>query len=119
MLTIQNVNSDPFVPTCNTCDMPTETFAAIDNDKLHCSNCEQQTSYRYLPRLQCTIQTSTNLQKQCTLQGDLLTTLCPSLVDVTYEKYLEDTCDIIYILRDFHIHGTFTLDHANVIIDKV
>ena len=90
MLTIQNVNSDPFVPTCNTCDVATETFAAIDNDKLHCSNCEQQTSYRYLPR-----------------------------VDVTYEKYLEDTCDIIYSLQDFHIHGTFTLDHANVILDKV
>ena len=119
MLTIQNVNSDPFVPTCNTCDMPTETFAAIDNDKLHCSNCEELTSYKYFPRLHYTIQITTNFQKQCTLQGNLLITLCPPLMDVTYENYFDNTSNVIYSLRDFHIHGTFTLDHANVILDKV
>jgi hypothetical protein len=37
---------------------------------------------------------------------------------MAYEKYLENTSDVIYNLRDFHVEGTFTLDHDKVILHK-
>jgi len=45
-------------------------------------------------------------------------TLCPFLQDITYEKYLENTYDIIYSLRDFHVQGTFIMDHDKAILHK-
>ena len=121
MLTITNIHAEPFVPICNICNLPTETFGAIDDDKLQCSKCEQLTTYRRSPRLQCIIQAMENIQKECIVKDALLMTLCPLcpfLQDITYEKYLESTYDIIYNLHDFHVQGTFTIDDDKVILHK-
>jgi hypothetical protein len=59
-----------------------------------------------------------NIQKECIVKYALLRTLCPFLQDITYEKYLENTYDIIYSLRDFHVQGTFIMDHDKAILHK-
>ena len=118
MLTIENIHADVFLPICNVCNFPTKSFRVIDGNKLQCSKCEQLTTYRRSPQLQCIIQTMENIQKECIVKDALLMTLCPFLQDITYEKYLENTSDIIYSLRDFHVQGTFTIDHDKVILHK-
>ena len=116
MLTIANIHVDPFVTICNNCSFPTNTFGTISEDELHCSTCKQSTTYRLSLQLQCIIQTKENVQYKCILKNSLLLDLCPSLLGLTCEKYLEDTTDVTYNLWEFHVQGSSILDNANVIL---
>lgn len=116
MLTITNVHVGPFVIICTSCSFPTDTFGMVSGDQLHCSTCKKSTTYRHCLQLQCIIQTYTTVQYECILKNNLLLQLCPSLTDLTYEKYLEDTTDVTYNVRGFHVQGNFILGNENVIL---
>jgi hypothetical protein len=54
---------------------------------------------------------------ECSLRDDILRKLLSNLRALSYEDYLKDKYDVIYILRDFIIHGKFILNQDNTIVE--
>ena len=67
--------------------------------------------------LKCAIVNKEIGKVPCTFRDSALQKLLPDLIVLSYEDYLKDKYAIIYMLRDFIVHGNFILNHDDIIID--
>jgi len=94
-----------------------ENFGSIQGKLLYCTSCEAETNFIYSHRLKCNIVNSEGGKVPCTLKADLLKRVLPALTAISYQDYLKDKSVIIYLMREFIVHGVFILDQDDVIVD--
>ena len=108
--------SNPFEPICLKCNLPAENFGAIQENLLHCTICNADTDFIYSHRLKCNIVNSEGVKVPCVLKSDLLNTVLPALIAVSYHDYLKDKSVMIYFMRSFCFEGLFTVDQHGIIV---
>jgi len=74
--------------------------------------------FNYSHWLKCSIINTKNTKVPCYLRDNILRKLLPNLTPLSYEDYLRDKYVVIYILRDFVVHGKFILNQDNKIVDQ-
>ena len=116
-LVVPNIYSNPFQPICSQCNLAVENFGSIQGMMLQCNKCQAQTTFSYQHRLKCAIVNKDIGKVPCTLRDNALKKLLPDLTFLSYEDYLKDKSAIIYMLRDFTVHGNFILNHDDIILD--
>jgi hypothetical protein len=52
---------------------------------------------------------------QCIIREPLLHNILPSLIDMSYETYLQKKRATVYMLRDLQVHGRFTVNEDNIV----
>jgi hypothetical protein len=57
-----------------------------------------------------------NNNVQCTAREPILHDLLLGLTEMPYEIYLQKKPNIVYMLRDFRVHGKFTLNEDSVVL---
>jgi hypothetical protein len=115
-LAIANAYSTPFEPVCASCNSPTSATALIKDAVVDCTKCCQKRPFTYQHCLNAIICTSDNKTVQCTVRKPLLHTILPSLLDMSYEKYLEKKQGTVCMLRDLQVHGIFTVNEDNMLL---
>jgi hypothetical protein len=81
-----------------------------------CVRCNQRCPFIYKHYLSVVICTIDNNNVQCTAKEPILQELLPGLTEMQYEIYLQKKPKIVYMLRDFRVHGKFTLNEDNVVL---
>jgi hypothetical protein len=115
-LAIANAYSTPFEPVCASCNSPTSATALIKDAVVDCTKCCQKHPFTYQHCLNAVIRTSDNKTIQCTVRKPLLHTILPSLLDMSYETYLQKKQGTIYMLRDLQVRGIFTVNEDNMLL---
>jgi len=115
-LAIANAYSTPFEPVCASCSFPTSAPALIKDTVVDCTKCCQKHHFTYQHCLNAVIRTSDNKALQCTVRKPLLHTILPSLLEMSYETYLQKKQATIYMLQDLQVHGIFTLNEDNILL---
>ena len=115
-LAIANAYSTPFEPVCASCSFPTSAPALIKDTVVDCTKCCQKHHFTYQHCLNVVIRTSDNKALQCTVRKPLLHTILPSLLEMSYETYLQKKQATIYMLRDLQVRGIFTLNEDNILL---
>jgi hypothetical protein len=114
--TIANAYSTPFEPVCASCSFPASAPALIKDTVVDCTKCCQKHHFTYQHCLNAAIRTSDNKALQCTVRKPLLHTILPSLLEMSYETYLQKKQATIYMLQDLQVHGIFTLNEDNILL---
>jgi hypothetical protein len=115
-LAIANAYSTPFEPVCASCNSPTSATALIKDAVVDCTQCCQKRPFTYQHCLNAIIRTSDNKTVQCTVRKPLLHTILPSLLDMSYETYLQKKQGTVYMLRDLQVRGIFTVNEDNMLL---
>jgi hypothetical protein len=115
-LAIANAYSTPFEPVCASCNSPTSTTTLIKDEVVDCTKCCQKRPFTYQHCLNAIIRTSDNKTVQCTVRKPLLHTVLPSLLDMSYDTYLQKKQGTIYMLRDLQVHGIFIVNEDNMLL---
>ena len=115
-LTIANAYSTPFELVCASCDSPASATALIKDAVIDCTKCCQKCPFTYQHCLTSIIRTSDNKTVQCTVRKPLLHTILPSLLDMSYETYLQKKQGTVYMLRDLQVRGIFTVNEDNILL---
>jgi hypothetical protein len=115
-LAIANAYSTPFEPVCASCNSPASATALIKDAVIDCTKCCQKRPFTYQHCLNAIIRTSDNKTVQCTVRKPLLHTILPSLLDMSYETYLQKKQGTVYMLRDLQVRGIFTVNEDNMLL---
>ena len=115
-LAIANAYSTPFEPVCASCNSPTSATALIKDAVVDCTQFCQKRPFTYQHCLNAIIRTSDNKSVQCIVRKPLLHTILPSLLDMSYETYLQKKQGTVYMLRDLQVRGIFTVNEDNMLL---
>jgi hypothetical protein len=115
-LAIANAYSTPFEPVCASCNSPTSATALIKDVVVDCTKCCDKRPFTYQHCLNAVIRTSDNKTLQCTVRKPLLHTILPSLLDMSYDTYLQKKQGTVYMLRDLQVRGIFTVNEDNMLL---
>ena len=114
-LTIASIYSTPFEPVCVECNSPIPASTMIEENTVDCLKCNKNSSFSYSQCLNCIIK-SNNTNLQCCIRRKfLLKQLLPNLAHMSFQDYVKRKQATMYMLRDFKINGTFTINEDNEI----
>ena len=116
VLVATNAYSTPFEPVCANCNSPSSASAFINDGTINCLRCSAKWTYIYSHCVNTVIQTLNNKIVHCIVRQPVLQYVLPGLTEFPYEIYLQKKANIVYMLRDFHVHRKFTLNEDNVIL---
>jgi len=114
-LTIASIYSTPFEPVYSECNSPIPASTIIEENTVDCLKCNKNSSLSYSQCLNCIIK-SNNTNLQCCIRSKfLLKQLLPNLAHMSFQDYVQRKQAKMYMLRDFKINGTFTINEDNEI----
>ena len=91
-------------------NFPIPTCTMLDETTINCLKCNRNCSLFYSQCLNC-INKSNNTSFQCCIRKKLLLKqLLPSLAQMSFQDYVQKKQETMYMLRDFKIYGTFTIN---------
>ena len=81
-----------------------------------CLQCSTKRPFKYQHCINATIRTIDKQTLQCIIREPLLHNILPSLIDMSYETYLQKKRATVYMLRDLQAHGRFTISEDNIVL---
>ena len=109
--------STPFELVCSKWNSPIPPFATIKDATIDSLKCKDTCGISYWYCLNCINKTVTNTTSHCSLRNSvLLKELLPKLTKTSYEDYVQKKPSTIYMLHDFQVHSSFTLNEDNEIL---
>jgi hypothetical protein len=80
-----------------------------------CLKCSTKHPFTYQHCVNAIIHTIDKKTLQCIIREPLMHNILPSLIDMSYETYLQKKRATVYMLRDLRVHGRFTVNEDNIV----
>lgn len=115
-LTVISRYTNPFEIICVKCSTPITSARTMNKTMFYYITCKQDSRFLYFQRVKCFTHANDRTEIKFFLRSLELERVLPALWKKSYEQYCAEKTYVIEIFSNFETHGTFTINHQNIVI---